>query len=192
MFTQKEIYQRSSTSFEEEQEQSDGDTVISNIDSDESFNNNNFSVIQNISSILNDFINENENGNFENSSINYDDSVFFCKKIPEISIEDYLNRIRKYTELEDSTLIISLIYIDRLLGSKNIKLSKHNVYKILLTAVLIAIKYNEDEIYDNNNFARIFGIKNKELNKLENKFLDLIDFELFISKKEFRIYYNRI
>ena len=192
MFTQKEIYQRSSTSFEEEQEQSDGDTVISNIDSDESFKNNNFSVIQNISSILNDFINENENGNFENSSINYDGSVFFCKKIPEISIEDYLNRIRKYTELEDSTLIISLIYIDRLLGSKNIKLSKRNVYKILLTAVLIAIKYNEDEIYDNNNFARIFGIKNKELNKLENKFLDLIDFELFISKKEFRIYYNRI
>ena len=78
------------------------------------------------------------------------------------------------------------------MGNKNIKLSIHNVYKILLTAILVAIKYNEDEIYDNFIYAEIFGIKAEKLNKLENKFLELIEFKLFISKKEFQLYFNKI
>ena len=188
---QKEIFQKSFTFSKESAEQSDEDTETSNIDSDQSFDND-FSVIQHISSVLNDFITKNETENDEKNSSFYDDSIFVCKNIPDISIENYLNRVQKYTKLEDSTLIIALIYTDRVLGNKNIKLSKHNIFKILLTAILIAIKYNEDEIYDNYYFAQIFGVKITELNKLENEFLDLIGFELFISKKELLLYYNKI
>ena len=188
---QKEIFQKSFTFSKESAEQSDEDTETSNIDSDQSFDND-FSVIQHISSVLNDFITKNETENDEKNSSFYDDSIFVCKNIPDISIENYLNRVQKYTKLEDSTLIIALIYTDRVLGNKNIKLSKHNIFKILLTAILIAIKYNEDEIYDNYYFAQIFGVKITELNKLESEFLDLIGFELFISKKELLLYYNII
>ena len=188
---QKEIFQKSFTFSKESAEQSDEDTETSNIDSDQSFDND-FSVIQHISSVLNDFITKNETENDEKNSSFYDDSIFVCKNIPDISIENYLNRVQKYTKLEDSTLIIALIYTDRVLGNKNIKLSKHNIFKILLTAILIAIKYNEDEIYDNYYFAKIFGVKITELNKLESEFLDLIGFELFISKKELLLYYNKI
>ena len=188
--TKKKNLQNDSSFIKEDQEKSDEDTEISNTDSNQSFDNNNFSVIQQISIVLNDFISQKEKEKFKYNS--FDDSTFVCKNIPEISIEDYLNRIRKYTEIEDSTLIIALIYIDRFLGNNNIKLSMNNVHKILSTAVLLAIKYNEDEIYNNKNFAKIFGLKNRELNKLENKFLDLIDFKLFTSKKEFQLYYNKI
>ena len=188
---QKEIFQKSFTFSKESAEQSDEDTETSNIDSEQSFDND-FSVIQHISSVLNDFITKNETENDEKNSSFYDDSIFVCKNIPDISIENYLNRVQKYTKLEDSTLIIALIYTDRVLGNKNIKLSKHNIFKILLTAILIAIKYNEDEIYDNYYFAKIFGVKITELNKLESEFLDLIGFELFISKKELLLYYNKI
>ena len=188
---QKEIFQKSFTFSKESAEQSDEDTETSNIDSEQSFDND-FSVIQHISSVLNDFITKNETENDEKNSSFYDDSIFVCKNIPDISIENYLNRVQKYTKLEDSTLIIALIYTDRVLGNKNIKLSKHNLFKILLTAILIAIKYNEDEIYDNYYFAKIFGVKITELNKLESEFLDLIGFELFISKKELLLYYNKI
>ena len=188
---QKEIFQKSFTFSKESAEQSDEDTETSNIDSDQSFDND-FSVIQHISSVLNDFITKNETENDEKNSSFYDDSIFVCKNIPDISIENYLNRVQKYTKLENSTLIIALIYTDRVLGNKNIKLSKHNIFKILLTAILIAIKYNEDEIYDNYYFAQIFGVKITELNKLESEFLDLIGFELFISKKELLLYYNKI
>ena len=186
----KKILQNNSSFFKENLEESDEDTEISNIDSNQSFND--FSIAQRISSTLEGIIHKNEVENTENSLVDYDNSLFTLKTIPKISIEDYLNRIQKYTELEDSTLIIALIYIDRLSENKNIKLSIYNVHRILFTAVLLAIKYNEDEIYENNIFAEIFGVSNKELNNLESEFLDLIEFKLFITKKIFQIYYNKI
>ena len=187
---QKKILQNNSTFSKENLEESDEDTEISNIDSNQSFND--FSIVQRISSTLEGIINKNEAENTENNLVDYDHSPFTHKTVPKISIEDYLNRIQKYSELEDSTLIIALIYIDRLLENKNIKLSIYNVHRILFTAVLLAIKYNEDEIYENNIFAEIFGVSNKELNNLESEFLDLIEFNLFITKKIFQLYYNKI
>ena len=181
------IIQNTPTFFKEK---SDEDLNTTNIYSNKSFDN--FSTIQLISLTLDDIITKNEAESRENNEVNYDDSPFVNVKIPKISIEDYLNRIQKYSDLEDSTLVIALIYIDRLLENRNIILSKYNVYRILLTAVLLAIKYNEDEIYDNSFFAKIFGVTIKELNKLENEFLDLIEFKLFISRKTFKLYYNRI
>ena len=187
---QEEISQNTPTFFREYQEKSDEDSENTNIDSDQSFNE--FSIIQRISQAIDDIINENEEENNKNSLVDCDYSLFSHKIIPKISIEDYLNRIQKYSELEDSTLIIALIYIDRLLENKNIKLSIYNVHRILFTAVLLAIKYNEDEIYENNIFAEIFGVSNKELSNLESEFLDLIEFNLFITKKIFQLYYNKI
>ena len=187
---QRNIIQNTPTFSKEKLEKSDEDLNTTNIHSNKSLDN--FSTIQLISLTLDDIITKNEAENRENNEVNYDDSPFVNVKIPKISIEDYLNRIQKYSDLEDSTLVIALIYIDRLLENRNIILSKYNVYRILLTAVLLAIKYNEDEIYDNSFFAKIFGVTIKELNKLENEFLDLIEFKLFISRKTFQLYYNRI
>ena len=186
----KKILQSNSSFFKETLEESDEDTEISNTDSSQSFND--FSIVQRISSTLDDIINENEAENNKNSLADCDYSLFSHKTIPKISIEDYLNRIQKYSELEDSTLIIALIYIDRILENKNIKLSIYNVHRILFTAILLAIKYNEDKIYENSLYAEVFGVSNKELNNLESEFLDLIEFKLFIAKKVFQLYYNKI
>ena len=187
---QSKLSRKNSSFSKENHEKSDEDSAITNIDSEQSVDD--FSILQRISSALNDIISKNEKENIENNASDCDDSLFFNEKVPKISIEDYLKRIKKYTHLEDSTLVIALIYIDRLLENQNIKLSKYNVYRILLSAILLAIKYNEDEIYDNSYFAKVFGIKNKELNKLENEFLNLIEFKLFISKKTFQSYSNEI
>ena len=189
--SQKEIIKKNSTIPKEDQEQSDEETEISNMDLDQSFDNN-FSIIQYFSFTLNDYIIQNEKKKVQKNSSHYYDSDFSCKTIPNISIEDYLKRIIKYTQLEESTLIIALIYIDRILENKNFKLSKYNVFRVLLSAILIAIKYNEDEIYDNSCFAEIFGLNIKELNKLESKFLELIDFKLFTSNEELELYFNKL
>ena len=179
-----------SSFFIENREKSNEDIETTSTDSDVSFNG--FSIIAKIASILDIIVARNEEENSENSQFHYEGSLFAHKKIPKISIEDYLNRIQKYSKLEDSTLVIALIYIDRLLSNQNIELSKYNVHRILLAAILAAIKYNEDEIYDNYSFAKIFAVSSKELNKLENKFLDLIEFKLFVSDEIFQLYYDKI
>lgn len=56
-------------------------------------------------------------------------SVFNAKKAPPISTEDYLDRMIKYTKLEESTLLIALLYIDRFCELSDVKLSDLNVHR---------------------------------------------------------------
>ena len=107
---------------------------------------------------------------------------------PQISIYDYLHRIKFYGEMDDNTLVIALIYIDRLCALAEITLTYHNIHRILFTSVLIAVKYNEDKIYENKYYADIAGIHVKELNYLEFDFCDKMKFTLFITKNEFDKY----
>ena len=116
------------------------------------------------------------------------DKIFNYSREPEISLYDYLSRIHKYLSINDSTLIISLIYIDRICKNKGVKLTKNNIHRILFSSILASIKFNEDKIYPNSFYAKIVGISVKELTKLESVFLKLIDFKLFISDEIYNIY----
>ena len=84
-----------------------------------------------------------------------------------------------YIEAEDNTLILSLIYIDRIIEISSI-LTPYNIHRIALVAILISLKYNEDECYGFGFYATIAGISVKELKKLEREFIDLIKFKLYV------------
>ena len=114
--------------------------------------------------------------------------VLFSEKTPKISLYDYISRIQKYSFCEKNTLILSLIYIDRFCELSNINLTNNNIHRIFFISNLIAIKYNEDSIYSNKYYSEIAGISFEELNLMENYFLKLIDFNLFVSKDEFKKY----
>ena len=114
--------------------------------------------------------------------------IFSARYIPDISIIDYLNRIQIYSNLEKSTLIISLIYIDRFCELSKTILTYYNIHRILFASILIAIKYNEDNFYDNNFYSEIAGIKLEELNMIEKKFISMCNFQFFISVDIFENY----
>ena len=109
--------------------------------------------------------------------------AFSANLIPNISIEDYLIRIQMYSNIEKSTLIISLILIDRLCQISNLTLTYHNIHRIIFSAILISIKYNEDTYYDNKYYAEIAGVTLKELKILEYSFLSMVHFKLFIQEE---------
>ena len=113
---------------------------------------------------------------------------FSANSIPEISIQDYLIRIQTYSNIEKSTLIISLIYIDRICENSNLNLTYFNIHRILFAAVLMSIKYNEDNFYDNKFYAEIAGVKLKELNMIENNFTDMIDFKYYVDDETYEKY----
>jgi len=114
-------------------------------------------------------------------------SVFHNDEIPKISIYDYITRIINYTNCEENTLILSLIYLDKLI-MKNLKLSIYNIHRFLFASILIAIKVNEDRIYKNDYYSVIAGISLKELNLIECNFLSILDFQLFVNEKVFNNY----
>ena len=108
--------------------------------------------------------------------------VFSANIIPSISVKDYLIRIQTYSNIERSTLIISLIYIDRFCNKAKITLTHYNIHRILFSSILMGIKFNEDNFYDNKYYAQIAGVKVKELKILEYHFIKLLNCELFVGR----------
>ena len=115
-------------------------------------------------------------------------SKLFSEKIPKVSLYDYISRFQKYSCHEKNTMIISLIYIDRLCEINGLNLTSYNIHRIFFISNLIAIKYNEDDIYTNKYYSQLAGIPLEELNTMENHFLELIDYNLFIHENEFKKY----
>ena len=169
------------SSFDSEISTEDNNTQIQK----EKFDN----IINNMTVILNQLISQNKNSlNLKKIIRNQKESIFSAKEPPQISILDYLNRIKYYSQIENNTLICSLIYIDKLCTLSEIVLTELNIHRILFTAILLSIKYNEDLIYKMDYYSKIAGVSLKELKKLESEFVSKINFELYINEKDFEKY----
>ena len=146
-------------------------------------------LINAISVTLSTIIEENRKlPNFKEILMKQNKMIFSSNTIPNISIYDYLIRIQTYSLIEKSTLILSLIYIDRLCQNCKLTLTFYNIHRIVFAAILIAIKYNEDNFYDNKYYAEIAGVKLKELKLMEYQFVELIDFKMYVSDEIFNKY----
>ena len=115
------------------------------------------------------------------------DGHFTYKMKPGISLIDYLRRILKYVKIEYSTLIIAMIYIDRIC-EKKVFLNEFNIHRVMIISIYMAYMFNEDCIYDNKYLALVSGLSKGEILLLEEDFLDLIEFKLFVSEKIFEQY----
>ena len=108
-----------------------------------------------------------------------------------ISITDLLKRVIKYGQIETSTLVTAIIYLDKII-SEHLFLTEYNVFYLLIASLLLAIKINEDELYNNKTYAKIFGIPLRKLNELEFVFLKTMNYNLTVSTTEFEVFYNEL
>ena len=105
----------------------------------------NLNLIKSISQTLSSILENNKTqNNYKEIIKKQSKMVFSANLIPNISIEDYLIRIQTYSKIENSTLIISLILIDRVCQRNNLTLTYYNIHRILFSSILISIKFNED------------------------------------------------
>ena len=119
------------------------------------------------------------------------DGHFTFKMRPAISLFDFLQRILKYVKIEFSTLIIAMIYIDRICKEK-VFLNEFNIHRIMIIAIYIAYIYNEDKKYDNNYLSLVSGMSKDEIITLEEDFLELIEFNLFVNDEIYFLYQDYI
>ncbi|KAI5660695.1 hypothetical protein M9H77_20018 [Catharanthus roseus] len=110
-------------------------------------------------------------------------------RAPSISIPKYLERIYKYTNCSPSCFVVGYVYIDRLVHKNPDSLViSLNIHRLLVTSVMLASKMLDDVHYNNAFFARVGGVSNAELNKLELELLFLLDFGVVVSSKVFESY----
>lgn len=119
------------------------------------------------------------------------ESALRVKSEPNYSVEIFFNRIISIIELDYSTIIISMLYICRYY--EKIKPSALNIHKVLLTGIIIAMKFNEDfPKITNHHFAQIAGISTQTINLMEMEFLEEINYILMFSSEEYDYYLDRI
>jgi hypothetical protein len=143
-------------------------------------------IIKKISDLLSDICDDNAK-NLKGEKNLYI-KPFLMRNIPPISIKDYLERLCKYSKIDTSTIILILIYIDRICNIQKFKLTYYNVYKLILASMIIAIKYNEDEYYSNKFYSKLGGVSISEIIFLEYNFLSLIHYNLFVNNELFKKY----
>ena len=110
-------------------------------------------IIEAISLNLIDIIKE----NFQNGNIIKKDK-FYLSRLPSITLNDYINKLVDHTDMNISTLINAIIYIDTFCEKFNYSLCMNNIYLILFSSCLISIKFNEDVSINLKNYAHITGV----------------------------------
>lgn len=116
-------------------------------------------------------------------------NTFHGVRAPNISIPKYLERLYKYTNCSPSCFVVGYVYIDRLVHRHPDSLVVSlNVHRLLVTSVMIASKMLDDVHYNNAFYARVGGVSNAELNRLELELLFLLDFGVTVSSRVFESY----
>ena len=146
-------------------------------------------IVHSISMTLMQLITDNKANRHYNEKLKQQAKhIYTSRKLPEISVNDYIVRIAKYMKIEDSTLILALIYIDRISRKRKIFVNEYNVYRLFFMSVVVATKYNEDKHYSNTYYAKIGGVELEQLNQMECEFVMGINFDLFVEAKVFDKY----
>ncbi|XVF31322.1 hypothetical protein REPUB_Repub16aG0135700 [Reevesia pubescens] len=119
-------------------------------------------------------------------------TIFHGSKPPGLSIRQYIQRIFKYSKCSNSCFVVAIIYIDRFLQRMDAYLTSLNVHRLLITSVMVAAKFMDDQCYNNAYYAKVGGVSTEEMNRLEMKFLFSLDFRLHVTTEVFKNYCSKM
>ena len=109
---------------------------------------------------------------------------FYSKRPPPISLEEYILRIHRYCPMSTAVFLAASLYIDRLANAKRVlHVTPRNAHRLLLATLRIAVKALEDRSYPHRRFAKVGGVSEAELKRLEISFCFVINFDLKVNEE---------
>lgn len=147
-------------------------------------------LIRVVTSDIEDFSAANES-DLDHDSLSEEQRAFFNLHRQPFSMSFYVQRLVTYCNCSAACFIGALIYLDRVqVACRVLSLTEQNSHRLLSTALLIAIKYLDDEHCSNSYYASVFGIDIAEMNSLELTFLGIIEWRLYIEPSVYALYEN--
>ena len=109
---------------------------------------------------------------------------FYSKKSPLISLEEYLMRLHQYCPMSTAVYLATSLYIFKLAVIKKIiPVTSRNVHRLVLAGLRVAMKALEDLSYPHRRFAKVGGVSEAELGRLEISFCFVTNFELRVDRE---------
>lgn len=109
---------------------------------------------------------------------------FYSRLPPPISITDYLLRIHRFCPMSTAVYLATALYIHRLaVLERAIAVTRRNAHRLILAGLRVAMKALEDLSYAHGKFAKVGGVSEVELARLEISFCFLTGFELVVTEE---------
>lgn len=104
---------------------------------------------------------------------------FVSKNVPPISLRDYLLRLHKYCPMSTAVYLATSLYFTRLVAiDRLLPVTPKNMHRLVLAGLQVAMKALEDLSYPHSRIAKVGGVSQRELSRIEISFCFLADFKL--------------
>ncbi|KID79672.1 Cyclin-U4-2 [Metarhizium brunneum] len=118
---------------------------------------------------------------------------FYSKKEPPIPISQYLLRLHRFCPMSTAVYLATSLYIHRLaVEERAIPVTKRNAHRLVLAGLRVAMKALEDLSYPHAKVARVGGVSEVELARLEISFCFLAGFELVVGEEPLRRHWEEL
>ena len=118
---------------------------------------------------------------------------FYSKKEPPIAIGLYLRRIHQFCPMSTAVYLATSLYIHRLaVVERAIPVTRLNAHRLVLAGLRVAMKALEDLSYPHAKIAKVGGISEVELARLEISFCFLTGFELVVGADPLRRHWEEL
>ena len=124
-------------------------------------------------------------------------SAFECHSPCPLLPSRYVERIMKYTQCSPCTLVVAIVYLQRLkdqeasgpsaagAGCQPLRLTSFNIQRMFLTAMMIAHKFLDEPVCSNKQWSLVGDLTVKEMNSLELHMLWTLQFDCNVSRAEY-------
>jgi hypothetical protein len=118
---------------------------------------------------------------------------FQCSAKPAISIGDYAAKLVRECDVAPASLVRAMFLLATFRRiHPDIPFTPFTMHRLILVAVLVSSKFDDDKSYGNKQFARVGSVTSKELNLLEQKFVSLIEWEIAIPAHKLEAFYRAV
>ena len=127
----------------------------------------------------------------ENPSNFNEERIALLRKVPKPDdLSGFIDALYDIAQFSGECCVICLIYLNRIFALTNIPLLPTTWRPLVLVSLMVAQKMWDDKYLNNSDFSTIYPFfDNEQLNKLELKFLELIQYNTHIKFSTYTKYY---
>ena len=119
-------------------------------------------------------------------------SVYDACVAPKVDIGEYLRRFAEFTECGAECLVVALTYVQRMQHNTGIALCDTNVHRVLFAALVVALKWQGDDVPGTTYLAAVGGVDKAEVPRLERTMLLDLEFAAHVSADEYATNLRRL
>lgn len=108
-------------------------------------------------------------------------------KAMKLSLANFIYNISYACFVEESSLIISLIYLDRIISKQKVLLNNESLYQVVVGCVIAAVKYNQD-YHCLSMMQSVTAIQPQHLSNIETWALESLSYSLYVDQTIYETY----